>query len=413
MPSPTPESLLISSLVNNQDISAIRDYGVTPLHLIGYRDELVWLLTYDAKYKTSPTEAEFLTRFPGFPFTREQRDGLWPATEVRRKASMRDLILRISKASSLLTKGLIEEAFEEVGGARLQVTTSKPQNLLVDPTYLDAYDDVDSFRVPMPWNTAQGKTRGIGEGELWYFAARQGHGKSSFLIDIAVSAAMQGLDTCIYSLEMPKRQIQTRAHAAAGHRLGIEVDQFAMLHGTWDKLDYKKLLDQISGQMTGAIHVHDTSMGRVTPSMVSARADQYHLNIVDYVGLMYTDNGAPAISDWRAMAEISNQLKEVALGKKTRVLGAAQINREGDGAGWRPPKLKHLAQSDHLGNDGDVVMTMKRFGRDACVVSPEKNRHGSSGKLFWTKYDPNRGDFHEITRDDAEQMRAEAEYEDD
>lgn len=411
MPSPTPESLFISGIINNSDLSPIRDYGVTVSHLIGYRDEFNWVVAYDSHYRTCPGRAEFLTKFPDFPYTEDQRDCRYPAAEIKRKYSMRDLILRINRATGLLTKGQVEEAYEEIHGAQLATVSEKPVNLLIDPCYLDDYEASDVMRVPMPWNTLHGKTGGIGPGELWYFAARQGHGKTSFLLDIAVSAAMAGFTTCVYSLEMPKRQIQTRVHAAAGHRLGIEVDQFAMLHGRFDKLDYKKLLDAISERIPGSIVIHDVSMGRVTPATVSARADEHDLNIVDYVGLMYTDDGRPAISDYRAMAEISNQLKETSLAKKTRILGAAQINREGD-SGWRPPKLRTLAQSDHLGNDGDVVLTMKRFGRDASVVSIEKNRHGDSGRLFYTNYLPNQGNFAEIDRDKADELRAEAEYDD-
>jgi len=413
VPSATPETLLISSVLNNSDVSILRDYGVTPNHFIGYREELQWLIHHEATYKSCPSATEFKTKFPDFPHTPDQVDGRYPATEVKRKYSSRDLLMRMQKASALLVKGKVEEAFEEVGEAHLEVVTSKPQNLLVDPAYLDTYDDADAMRVELPWNTLQGKTGGIGEGELWYFAARQGQGKTSFLIETAVSAAAKGLDVCIYSLEMPKRQIQTRAHAAAGHRLGIPVDQFAMLHGKFDKLDYKKLMDQISERFPGQIHVHDNSMGRVSPAVISNRASDYQINIVDYVGLMYTNDGRPAISDYRAMAEISNQLKEITLSKKTRVMGAAQINRDGDTASWRPPALKTLAQSDHLGNDGDVVLTMKRYGRDAAAVSIEKNRHGDSGKVFFTKYDPNHGDFSEITREKADDLRAQAEYEDD
>lgn len=149
-------------------------------------------------------------------------------------------------------------------------------------------------------------------------------------------------------------------------------------------------------------------MGRVSPGVVANRAQDYDLNIVDYVGLMYTDDGRPAIKDWREMAEISNQLKEIALSKSARIIGASQINREGDTHGRRPPRLKTLAQSDHLGNDGDVVLTMKRYGL-ATVLSAEKNRHGEAERLFYTNFLPNDGDFREIDADTAEERRLDAE----
>ena len=129
------------------------------------------------------------------------------------------------------------------------------------------------------------------------------------------------------------------------------------------------------------------------------------MHMVDYIGLAKTDDGRRAVQDWRNVAEISNQLKEIALAKSTRIISASQINRDGAGPSPRPPALHTLAQSDHLGNDGDVVLTMKRYGIGAGVFSVEKNRHGPSQNLFYTLYDPNRGDFSEISSDRANDIK--------
>lgn len=59
-------------------------------------------------------------------------------------------------------------------------------------------------------------------------------------------------------------------------------------------------------------------------------------------------------------------------------------------------------------------MTMKRFGNGAMVYSLEKNRHGASGDVWFSRFDPNNGLFDEITRAEAEAIRErEGEYEDD
>jgi len=407
--------LLLSSIINTQDAFAGRSHSVVPAQLIGYRDEYEWILRHYERLNSCPTRSEFLTQFPDFPLSEDQVDARYPAMRIREAASVRDLQRRIITAQRFLTEKKVEEAFSEIQGVHLDLSVGRPDNVLVDPGFLDDYESLASGadRVPLPWNTLQGKTNGIGPGELWYFAARQGHGKSSFLIAMAVAAAQQGLRTCIYSLEMRKRLVQVRSHVAAGHLLGMDVDAYAMLHGQFDQRDYKELLDTISTAFPGEIHIHDQTSGRVTPGVIASHAADYDLNIVDYVGLMYTDDGRPAISDYRAMAEISNQLKEISLAKATRVLGAAQINRDGDNSLKRPPKLKSLAQSDHLGNDGDVVITMKRYGRDACALSLEKNRNGDSERMFWTNYLPNIGEFGEITRDEADEIRLQAEFDDD
>jgi replicative DNA helicase len=109
------------------------------------------------------------------------------------------------------------------------------------------------------------------------------------------------------------------------------------------------------------------------------------------------------------MASISNMLKESALSVGTPIVAAAQINRDGDSAGWRPPKVKNLSQSDALGQDGDVVLTHKQYGKTAMVYSVEKNRNGEQGSLFFTAFEPDTGNMREINKATAENLKDESE----
>lgn len=401
----TPESLFISCVLNTGDIHLGPEFGIKPKHLKGYRDHYQWVLNYYKQYGNCPTSEELKTAFPSFPHEEDQTDPRFVCSEIKREYATKDMANRLMKAGAHLRAKNVEEAFAVFEDLSLEVVAQRPENVLVDPGFLDDYFDPVEARVKLPWHTLQRITNGIGPGELWYFAARQGRGKSSYLIDIAAEAAMEGHSVCIYSLEMTKRQTQVRAHAAMAHRLGIVPNATAMLRRSWDPLEYKNLLNQIQEQVPGQIMIHEVSMGMVTPAVVEARAGDFDLNIIDYVGLMRTNDGSPVIRDHRFMAEVSNMLKSTALGRHTRIVAASQINRDGVSNNWRPPKLHTLAQSDHLGNDGDVVITMNRYGKGAAVHSVEKNRHGESETYYWTKYDANRGDFREITRDEADEIR--------
>ena len=115
------------------------------------------------------------------------------------------------------------------------------------------------------------------------------------------------------------------------------------------------------------------------------------------------------IKDQREMAKISNSLKRIALGQQVGVLCAAQINRDGE-TGSAPPRIKNLSQSDALGQDGDVVLTMRAKPKNVAThFSIEKNRHGSSGIHFHTTFDPNSGVYTEISADHAEDLVINAE----
>jgi replicative DNA helicase len=141
------------------------------------------------------------------------------------------------------------------------------------------------------------------------------------------------------------------------------------------------------------------------PATVAAYAEEADLHIVDHIGLFRASSGSRAIADWRVQAEISNEFKEIAVSKKTRVLALAQINREGDTSNWKPPRTKNLAQSDAIGQDSDVVVTMKKYSDTVMTYLLDKNRDGPSDRLFWSRFDVENGDYREITRDQADKNK--------
>jgi hypothetical protein len=181
---------------------------------------------------------------------------------------------------------------------------------------------------------------------------------------------------------------------------------------TVDREQYKRFIGELADRMKdtgGHLDVHTPADGPVSPSTIAARCGEYDLTAVDYVGLMAQDGGGRAIDDWRVMASISNALKDIALSQGTAMLCAAQINRDGE-TGTAPPKVKNLSQSDALGQDADVVLTMRAKPHDVATdFSIEKNRHGSSGIRFYTTFDPNAGNFTEISGDHAEDLVINAE----
>lgn len=406
------ESVLISTMINSGDPTAASSHGINPDHLVGYRDEYVWIMDYVDRYGKMPSERVLAIQFPSFPHSPDELDPAWPAHEVHQMWCHREALKAVMKAGQLLAEDQTEEAVDVMHSVAYTDTTIKPKSLVFDTDYFDDYESPDDHRVHMPWSTLDNHTNGIGPGELWYWAARPQQGKSSFLIDAGSHAAYKGAKVMMISLEMTKRQCQVRMHAAMGKRLNwTTIDAVKMLRREYDRRKYGLLLDDIQQNMPGTFDIHDLSDGFASPSTVMRYAGEYDLILIDYVGLMRADGGGRGIDDWRVAATISNALKEVAMTKKTRIVAAAQINRDGESSGWRPPKLVNLAQSDALGQDGDVVVTMKRYGRDAEICSIEKNRHGPASKYFFTRYLPNIGDFTEVERDEADDLRDNAPFE--
>jgi hypothetical protein len=203
-------------------------------------------------------------------------------------------------------------------------------------------------------------------------------------------------------------EVRARFHAQMARHWGYDktITVTNIRERRVDRHIYKTFVEELNDRLEatgGALDIHTPKDGQVTPSVVRSRADEYHLNVVDYIGLMKADNGHASVDDWRVAAQISNAMKDVALATSSGLLCAAQINREGE-TGQNPPKVKNLAQTDALGQDGDVVVTMRNKSRVATHFSLEKNRHGEGGHHFFTTFEPNIGRYDEISAEQAETL---------
>lgn len=400
---PTPEVLLINALINTHDIFQADALGITPDMFLGFQTEYLWVISYQRQYGGPPSREALLSKFPDFPLT-DNEDVTWSADEVRYANSQRSLRKAVHKAASFLSDDEYEQAVMALA-SYTPLNPPKPlHNALGSFSLLDRYDEKpDALEVP--WQTVQKATGGLRPGDLWYLAARPGQGKSWNLAYAAAHALLAGRRVIFYSLEMPEEQVMIRMHVVLGRMLGLEVDHIAMRDRIYDLLAYRKLVNQIRDHVPGELYLHDTSRGKVSPASIVHEARNSDLVIIDYATLMVSPLGKRAVDDWRFAAAISNELKEVALTCHTRLLVASQINRDGDNYSKYPPKLKNLAQSDSMGQDGDVIITHKKMSKTTNIYSLEKNRHGESGLYFYARFLPNEGGFDEISKERAEEIK--------
>jgi len=404
MPRQTSESLLISAAINSHDPYFWKQWGVTSRNFHGYRDEAEWLEAFGKDYMRTPSWDEFHMKWPDFPMNREQEDGKYLAVEVIDQYNTRVSTRAMLRATNLIKGGDVNEGLKHLKEMDIHTVVDAPKNLLIDYSLLDDYHTPED-RIEVPWHSLQSRTSGIGKGELWYFAARPSQGKSALTSYMAANAALQGRRVIIYSMEMTQRAMMVRLQVMMASLLGIDASHYAIKTRRMDPRAYKQLVQEIEERVPGVIHVHTPKEGPCRPSVVAARAGDYDLNVIDYIGLMRPDGAGRAVDDWRTMAGISNEIKEIALARDTRMLVASQVNREGESS-KRPPKLVNLSQSDALGQDGDVVATLSKYkGRKgASHLSLEKNREGEAQIQWFTDFDVDHGNYTEITRDEADDL---------
>ena len=391
-----PESLLISALIDSGQYSP-EAYKVLDHHIMTTRQIHNFCLDHQARAGKAPDLGLVRRKYPAFAYMVNQ-DPYWAAANLIRAWNFRGTRKEVSEYLTEVGDPDADtyESYQRLiqGLGRYAIGTARSSSI----TDYDVLD-VDSrlSRVPVDLGGDGRLTRltgGIAPGNLWYVAARLGVGKSWKLLTIAVAAAEAGWNVKFYSLEMSTREVIDRLHMIALR------DSY---HGVWEDLGRShraELMDEWAGRC-GRIDIADPSGGPVDASVIAANHEDGAIAIVDYIGLMRSATGQRAVEDWRAAAMISNQLKEVALEHSIPIVSAAQVNREG--ARSRDASPEHLAQSDALGQDADVLVTIQRDKNVSRVheYSLVKNRHGASGARWYARFEPGLRRFEDIGADTA------------
>lgn len=393
----SPDILILNALLGSGTWNP-EAFGISKDMLGSCHQAWSFCQDYQDKTGSPPKVAHFARTFPDI----EVLSGVsveWAADRVRQSHYEREMRRALMGAIASLNAGDHEGARESL----LEVIKPSPTGR---PSGLDVFDPatVAEGIIKNGWATYWGRlkavTGGLGRGELWYLAARLGQGKSWLAACYAVAAAEQGARVAIASIEMPAVQYTNRIHTLlARSDTGLRRD----ISGLDPKLRQAAL--KALPKIPGTIEVFDPSHLRMNLTGMETLASQFDVIIPDHVGLLADATGKRSVEDWRVAAVISNTLKELTLRHHVSILGIAQINREGETASAAPPKVSQLAQSDALGQDADVVVTLKRMGTRAIKHYVAKNRGGNED-TFYTHYRPGDAEFGEISADEARNIAA-------
>lgn len=403
------EVLVISAVINSGDVGGLTTCGITAEHFRGWVNQFNWILRYVERFEGQcPTPDAFLTQYPDFPLAAHDdvRSACDMLLATYYKNRGQETIL---EAAELFKNDEVHEAAALMQSFQVREVASARQSLVSDQTFLDVYFDTNEEQgIPFPYAPLQKATGGFRPGNYMILAARPGQGKSSISTDIAVNAVSLGKKVKYYSLEMTDFEMRYKVHAKIAHELGFKnITARALLDRRVDRDEYKKLLEAIQGQDRWAdFDVHTPRNGMVTPVRVMSDIEEYDMVVVDLVSLMANNKGQRAIQDWRIAAEISNELKQIALSSKVPILATSQINRDG-AMGNNAPRLDQLSQSDSLGQDADVVLTMRNVENVALRMGMEKVRFGS-GSSFNLQFDPDHMHFPVITEEKFQELTANA-----
>ncbi len=320
---------------------------------------------------------------------------------VKEKRVLRDLI----KASAEIAEnafdstGEFEELLDNVEGKILAISQkSLPQRFAhIRDELKTAYDRVEKL------NAKENALRGVGTGfpaldnilsglqksDLIVVGARPSFGKTTFALDIARHAALQGTTVGTFSLEMSREQVIDRLIAAesgvplwklrTGHMITDE--EFGLIQHSLDTLSHAPFF------------IDDTPSPNILHMRSMARRLQIEyglgLLVVDYLQLIAPRHNTQNMV--QQVTEISRGLKAIARELNVPLIAISQLSRAVDQRDNRIPRLSDLRESGSIEQDADVVLLLYRKEGDRTDsaaqesnivhVSIAKHRNGPLGGI--------------------------------
>ena len=245
--------------------------------------------------------------------------------------------------------------------------------------------------VPTGFIDVDSTLTGLHPGELIILGARPAMGKTSFAMNIASYASIEkGKTVAVFSLEMPREQIVMRVLCGQAR-----VNMQKVRKGTLEDAEWTALAKALGPISNAPLYLDDTAA--LTPSQLRSRCRRLMMEhgldlvLVDYLGLMHADGRSE--SRQLEVAEISRQLKAIALELKIPIIACAQLSRANKDRIDKRPVLSDLRDSGSIEQDADVVMFLHReeyYNKDTedkniAEVNIAKQRSGPlrTVKLAW------------------------------
>ena len=212
-------------------------------------------------------------------------------------------------------------------------------------------------------------TSGFQKSDLVIVAARPSMGKTSFVLNIALNAAIEAKKSVgMFSLEMSKEQLFMRLLTSEAR-----VDAHRFRGGFLGEQDYSRLVGAFAKLHDAKFFIDDTpSIGVLEMRAKARRLKMEHgldMLIIDYLQLM---QGRGRFENrQQELASISRAIKILAKELEVPVLALSQLSRATESRGDHRPQLSDLRESGALEQDADVVMFI--FREEMYMVDGERN----------------------------------------
>lgn len=216
--------------------------------------------------------------------------------------------------------------------------------------------------------------------DLIIVAARPGVGKTSFGLNVLLSAALNGHSVVFYSLEMNKTSLVQRLHSNLTNISTIRFRTGNISDHEWEILENEgvRKLEALSFLIddTPALTIFQLR----AKVMRLIKKHKIDIIAVDYLQLMEGNKENRSKNREEVISGISRGLKALAKEANIPVIALSQLNREADG---KQPSLANLRESGAIEQDADIVIFLHRPEKNSSKIEliVAKHRNGPVGLI--------------------------------
>lgn len=232
--------------------------------------------------------------------------------------------------------------------------------------------------------------RGLCKGNLIIVAGRPSMGKSTFAANIATNVAKDGKVVAYFSLEMTNIEITQRMLYSVSRRSESEILQSAVSGNGDAARDAFRASEQINDMKFFLNENTNLTVSKIEMECrkIAALEGRIDLAVIDYLGLVQSENTSGNRTRIQEVTEISHSLKRLAKSLNCPIILVSQLNRNSEGRADHTPMLSDLSESGAVEADADVVLFPYRpwvYDRDRPQYEAElivaKNRNGAVKKI--------------------------------
>lgn len=246
-------------------------------------------------------------------------------------------------------------------GKDLTVRESNWKNELAvrQAEYRDRKANPDKYRgVPYGFRKIDQLTGGMYGGELSIIFGRPASGKSALCTNIAYNVASRGLNCALFTIEMPKEQVNRRLDSRHA-----QISARGLRNALLNPMEERKYLEQMSVDIPGEIIVEDMPQGCSVAQMLPVirrlkMNRKVDLVLVDYLNLMEPSKWSN--SKVERVSDVARELKQLARLENTPILTPARASRDVVNVKEDNVGTEHLSWSDSIGYDADFIMYLKK-----------------------------------------------------